>query len=130
MRERKYATNAERQAAYRWSLVPEKQIQADIVKLLETVGAAVYRIGTKRKRGDHQGTMQTPGIPDLVAFVRCQDDQSQYWSQVWIEVKRPRGRMSADQSYFKENAERALAAHIVGGVSEVLDWLKERGVVK
>ena len=47
----------------------EKEIQADIVKLLETVGAAVYRIGTTRKRGDHQGTMQTAGIPDLVAFV-------------------------------------------------------------
>ena len=38
----------------------EKEIQADIVKLLETVGAAVYKIGTKRKKGDHQGTMQTP----------------------------------------------------------------------
>ena len=47
----------------------EKEIQADIVKLLETVGAAVYKIGTKRKKGDHQGTMQTPGIPDLLAFV-------------------------------------------------------------
>ena len=47
----------------------EKEIQADIVKLLETVGAAVYKIGTTRKKGDHQGTMQTPGIPDLVAFV-------------------------------------------------------------
>ena len=47
----------------------EKEIQADIVKLLKTVGAAVYTIGTKRKKTDHQGTMQTPGIPDLVAFV-------------------------------------------------------------
>ena len=47
----------------------EKSIQSDIVKLLETVGAAVYKIGTTRKRGDHQGTMQTPGIPDLCAFV-------------------------------------------------------------
>ena len=33
----------------------EKEIQADIVTLLETVGAAVYKIGTKRKKGDHQG---------------------------------------------------------------------------
>ena len=48
----------------------EKDIQADIVKLLKTVGAAVYRIGTTRKKGDHQGTMQTPGIPDLCAFVK------------------------------------------------------------
>ena len=48
----------------------EKHVQSDIVKLLETVGAAVYKIGTTRKKGDHQGTMQTPGIPDLCAFVR------------------------------------------------------------
>ena len=48
----------------------EKEIQSDVVKLLETVGAAVYKIGTTRKKGDHQGTMQTPGIPDLCAFVR------------------------------------------------------------
>ena len=47
----------------------EKDIQSDVVKLLKTVGAAVYKIGTTRKRGDHQGTMQTAGIPDLVAFV-------------------------------------------------------------
>ena len=48
----------------------EKHVQADIVKLLESVGAAVYKIGTTRKKGDHQGTMQTAGIPDLLAFVR------------------------------------------------------------
>ena len=28
----------------------EKEIQADIVKLLKTVGAAVYKIGTTRKK--------------------------------------------------------------------------------
>ena len=39
------------------------------MKLLKTVGAAVYKIGTKRKKDDYQGTMQTPGIPDLCAFV-------------------------------------------------------------
>ena len=72
----------------------EKEIQADIVKLLKTVGAAVYKIGTKRKKTDWQGTMQTPGIPDLVAFVNV--PLSQHVSphrvstvQLWIEVKRP-----------------------------------------
>ena len=68
----------------------EKEIQADIVKLLNTVGAAVYKIGTTRKKGDHQGTMQTPGIPDLVAFVptskKWPDGLQQFSS---IEVQRP-----------------------------------------
>ena len=48
----------------------EKEIQADIVKLLETVGAAVYKIGTTRKKTDHQGTMQTPGIGPVRPGVR------------------------------------------------------------
>ena len=74
----------------------EKDIQADIVKMLKTVGAAVYRIGTTRKKGDHQGTMQTPGIPDLVAFVNVPISPRPVYSrysircvQLWIEVKRP-----------------------------------------
>ena len=64
--------------------------------LLETVGAAVYKIGTKRKKGDHQGTMQTPGIPDLLAFVTVpllRRVSMRGVSQLWIEVKRPGGTM-------------------------------------
>ena len=109
----------------------EKDIQADIVKLLETVGAAVYKIGTTRKKGDHQGTMQTPGIPDLCAFVEIPKGR---WSpdlvQLWIEVKRPGGTCSEAQDAFTANAVMAGCQHVVGGIDEVLDWLKARGVVK
>ena len=113
----------------------EKEIQADIVKLLETVGAAVYKIGTTRKRGDHQGTMQTPGIPDLVAFVTVMvplypDGRRTYTMQLWIEVKRPGETRSEDQDAFREYALKASCEHVTGGVDEVLDWLKARGVVK
>ena len=104
----------------------EKEIQSDIVKLLETVGAAVYKIGTKRKKGDHQGTMQTPGIPDLLAFVPVRPA----WVQLWIEVKRPGETRSDDQDTFRWNAIDAECEHVTGGVDEVLDWLKARGVVK
>ena len=74
----------------------EKEIQADIVTLLETVGAAVYRIGTTRKKGDHQGTMQTawnsrPGDVCDHAFEFGQGPAQLV--QLWIEVKRPGGRM-------------------------------------
>ena len=125
----------------------EKEIQADVVKLLETVGAAVYRIGTKRKKGDHQGTMQTPGIPDLIAFVRVPLSSSSSfrmsaWTslqvspgrvscvQLWIEVKRPGGALAGAQLAFRVRALEAGCEHVVGGVDEVLDWLKARGVVK
>ena len=105
----------------------EKDIQADIVKLLETVGAAVYKIGTTRKKGDHQGTMQTPGIPDLVAFVRMPWKVSEVrprYVQLWIEVKRPGGAMSDAQTKFRLHVLEAYCEHIVGGVDEVVDWLK------
>ena len=113
----------------------EKDIQADIVKMLEAVGAAVYRIGTKRKKGDHQGTMQTPGIPDLVAFVMVpiSPGLSSDWThlvQLWIEVKRPGEPMREGQKTFRFHALKASCEHVVGGVDEVLAWLKARGVVK
>ena len=100
----------------------EKEIQADIVKLLETVGAAVYKIGTKRKKGDHQGTMQTPGIPDLVAFVPVRPSATlghighMPSVQLWIEVKRPGGTMSFAQTDFRIHALRAGCEHVTGGV--------------
>ena len=112
----------------------EKEIQADIMEMLETVGATVYRIGTTRKKGDYQGTMQTPGIPDLLAFVRIparkMTDMRPHAVQLWIEVKRPGGKMSDTQLAFRWNALNAGCEYVVGGVDEVLAWLKERGVVK
>jgi hypothetical protein len=42
---------------------PEKAEQAGIVKLVRALGGRVYVLGTRRKRGDFQGTMQTPGLP-------------------------------------------------------------------
>ena len=107
----------------------EKEIQADIVKLLKTVGAAVYKIGTTRKKTDHQGTMQTSGIPDLLAFVTMRVSWVQP-VQLWIEVKRPGETRSEDQDKFRAHALKAGCEHVTGGLDEVLDWLKARGVVK
>ena len=47
----------------------EKEIQADIVKLLKTVGAAVYKIGTKRRRATIRARCRRLGYPTCVAFV-------------------------------------------------------------
>jgi len=58
----------------------EKGEQAGGIKLLRTLGATVYTFGTRRSRGkacprcgtfvpEHQGTRQTPGIPDVFAFL-------------------------------------------------------------
>lgn len=47
----------------------EKHEQRDGVQLLESLGARVFVSGTRRRKGDYQGTMQTPGIPDVEAFL-------------------------------------------------------------
>ena len=49
---------------------------------------------------------------------------------LWIEVKRPGGTMSQEQNWFRLLALQAGCEHVTGGVDEVVDWLKARGVVK
>lgn len=68
--------------------VPEKAVQAQIVHLLRSIGANVYVLGTTRRKGDHQGTMQTPGIPDLYVFLpRLPSGLDNHISTLWVEVK-------------------------------------------
>lgn len=50
-------------------VTPEKVEQSHIKQLLETLGAKVYVLGNHRRKGDFYGTMQTPGLQDLQAFV-------------------------------------------------------------
>ena len=45
-------------------------------------------------------------------------------------MKRPGSKMSEAQFQFRLNAREAGCEHVTGGVYEVLDWLKARGVVK
>jgi hypothetical protein len=56
-------------ATLRLPRVSERAEQSHIVQLLRTVGGQVYVLGTTRRRGDYAGTMQTPGLPDLLAFL-------------------------------------------------------------
>lgn len=110
---------------------PEKLEQAAIVKLLRMVGASVYVLGTRRARGDYQGTRQTPGLPDLIAFVpdhsRTFVDQNR--TLLMVEVKAPNGRPSDPQVEFCAHCQAAHVAHVMGGVDAVLDWLTTRGMV-
>lgn len=81
---------------------PEKAVQQQIVKLLHSVGAKTYVLGTRRKRGDFQGTCQTPGIPDVFAFLpapRLRKDSAP--TSIWVEVKSARGRLRPEQREFQ-----------------------------
>lgn len=64
---------------------PEKQIEADIIKALRTLGFLVSKTSQPR------ASMMTPGIPDLYAA------HPRWRLRLWIEVKAPKGRTSPQQ---------------------------------
>jgi hypothetical protein len=105
----------------------EKHEQNDGVRLLRSLGAAVYVLGTKRRAGDYQGTMQTPGIPDVHFFIPCQDVvEFAFW-----EVKRSRlGRISHEQADYAEHCHRAGIPYICGDLTVLMRWLVEHGYLR
>ena len=102
---------------------PERAEQAHIVGLLRTLGAQVWTLGTTRRRGDYQGTMQAPGLPDLLAFVPMPEGHDEL---VAIEVKAMGGRLRREQVRFRECCHRAHVSYVVGDLDEVIAWLIER----
>jgi hypothetical protein len=78
----------------RGPILSEKVEQARILELLRAIGAAVYVSGTVRPRTDaHHGTCQTPGIPDLCAFLPGPPgSHPPAYTLLFIECKRAGGR--------------------------------------
>lgn len=111
--------------------ISERQVQASIVQLLKTMGARVWVLGTVRRSGDYAGTMQTPGIPDLLAFLPpCIGPSTASWRQVWIEVKAEGGRLRPQQTFFRDSCALAGVEHITGDLDAVLRYLRAAGYVK
>ena len=99
---------------------PERDEQAHIVRLLRTLGAEVWALGTTRRRSDYQGTNQTPGLPDVEAFMPAPDGGRVL---LVVEVKAPGGRLRPDQVRFRDCCRAAGIAHVTGGVDAVIAWL-------
>jgi len=107
---------------------PERYAQGAIVQLLRTVGCQVWTLGTTRRRGDHPGTMQTPGLPDLLVHL------PRGGGLLCIEVKSPKGRLRPEQEVFR-NATLACESpwqvhHVVGGLDTVIGYLMSLGLLK
>ncbi len=104
--------------------IPEKVVQAQCVALLRRLGARVWVLGTVRAKGDFPGTRQTPGISDVIAFLRG--------ACLFLECKAAGGTLRPEQADFREAALTCGAPvyHVVGGVDELFAWLVERGIVK
>jgi Holliday junction resolvase len=80
----------------------ERDILAEIRKALVAAGWFVYR--------NHQSLGSHPGLADLTAV---RDGRV-----VWIEVKRPGGRLSKDQEKFAEEIRRHGGRYVVASSVE------------
>ena len=109
----------------------EKHEQAQGVQMLLSIGAAVYVSGTVRRRDDaYHGTMQTPGIPDVEAFLRVPGAAPARVLLKW-EVKRAKGgRVSPAQAEYRQRCVEAGVAHVVGPFQALVDWLVAHGYVR
>lgn len=111
--------------------VPEKVVQANVVRLLRSIGANVWVLGTHRRRGDFQGTMQTPGIGDVFAILPTAPHSPAGPSvPLWVECKADGGRLSPDQIRFRDCCRSASLGHVVGGLDEVIRFLVSGGWLK
>lgn len=114
----------------------EKHEQADTQRLLLALGAAVYVLGTRRPGGrpcptcgtvvpESQGTRQTAGLPDLLAFLPGRPHQV-----LAVEQKRPGGRLSPAQESFRALCEDSRLEYVTGSIDAVIRWLQARGYVR
>ena len=107
---------------------PERAEQRGIVRLLQHIGARCWVIGTTRRRGDYHGTMQTPGLPDLIAHLpRGQ-------GVLFVEVKAKGGRLRPEQAEFRMACTACAPPyqvhHVVGGLDSVIAYLVHLGLLK
>lgn len=126
-------------APRRRAIQHEKIEQTTGERLLDFIHAAIYRLGTRRPRGrkcskcgefvpEHQGTRQTPGLPDVLIFLKEPDNRRRL---LWWEAKRPGGgKESDDQSTFRELCAAAGIDHCLGDSEALTAWLIEHGYVR
>lgn len=107
----------------------ERFEQQDGVKLLRSLGGVVYVSGTTRRSTDYQGTMQTPGIPDVQCFLPVPYSAGLTRRLLVWEVKRATGKMSPAQESYRAWALAAGVAHVWGDVNALLRWLVAEGFV-
>lgn len=118
----------------------EKYQQHDGCKLLSQIGSAVYTIGTRRSRGkpcpkchtfvpEDQGTRQTEGIPDVLAFLPARNGAARVLL-FWEAKHADGGRASAEQLAFAALCREAAQAHVLGPFDVLYAWLIEHGYLR
>jgi hypothetical protein len=125
--------------------LPERAEQEAVKKLLLAMGAKFYVAGVTRKKGDYQGTMQTPGLPDLpLVFLPAFKLQPPpapgtpplMYELVCIEVKSTaahktkHGGLSPFQREAKAYCLGAGVPYVHGDLDAIIGWLIDHGYLK
>jgi hypothetical protein len=114
---------------------PERVEQRNITHLAQSLGGKVYTLGTTRRRTDHPGTMQTPGLPDLWIWLppvpyrpgRELPIGAARPIALWWEVKAARGRATPEQRAFADLCLRSQTPYGLGGLHDFITWLERAG---
>lgn len=112
----------------------EKVEQSHIVQLVALLGGKAYVKGGHRKRGDYQGTMQTPGIPDLDVFLPARTVGGGRGVVgplfAFVEAKRAGGRQSPEQKAYQQLCRERDIAYVLGTYDAFVAWLVGLGYVR
>lgn len=121
---------------------PERAEQEAVKRLLAALGAKFYVAGVTRKKGDYQGTMQTPGLPDLplVFLPRFKlgdlSDPHLMYQLVVVECKSPAaaktkwGGLSPFQREAKAYCLGAGVPYVHGDLDAIIGWLIDHSYLK
>lgn len=110
--------------------MPERVVQARVVAALRAVGATVLTLGTVRRRGDHPGTQQSAGWPDVGAFMPASRDGRTPRHWLWVECKARGGRIRPEQAAFAAACQACGIAHLTGDLDVVLGYLQACGYIR
>ena len=114
---------------------PERVEQTNICNLVRSIGGKVCVLGTSRRKGDHQGTMQSPGLPDLWIFMPSPKLPNSHGlidhaSGLWWECKSPTGTRSQEQVNFAENCLNTRTPYGYGTLTDFVHYLVAGGWLK
>lgn len=112
---------------------PEDIEQNNIRRYVSGISGKVYVLGTRRRRGDYQGTMQTEGIADLWICLPAVAPSARYHLDtkepiaLWWETKGPKGRRSPEQIEFGERCAATRTPYGFGTCNDFFAWLIQHG---
>jgi hypothetical protein len=114
---------------------PERVEQTNICNLARSIGGKVCVLGTTRRKGDHQGTMQSPGLPDLFIFMPSPTLPNSHGlidraTGIWFEVKAPGGKRSAEQIEFGNACMMTETPYGYGTLTDFVHYLVAGGWLK